>query len=139
MDTVQGQLERRVAQRFEFQLPVSVHVVGNERQGSGFTQNLSASGALVYTDLSLAETDAIELTLIMPSEITLGENMRVRCLGRVLRVHSSSRDAKYATAIHLEKYEFLPEAAGMPIFRQISPSVALEVVPLPQSSLENRR
>ena len=28
----------------------------------------------------------IELTLKMPSEITLGENMRVRCRGRVLRI-----------------------------------------------------
>lgn len=120
MQSVPGQLERRVAQRFEFQLPVSVHVVGSNQKGKGFTQNLSASGALVCTGLSLSEADTIELTLIMPSEITLGENMPVRCRGRVLRVHSS-RDAKYATAIHLEKYEFLPEAEGMPIFRQISP------------------
>jgi len=120
MNTVQGQLERRAAQRFEFQLPVSVHVVGSSHEGSGFTQNLSASGALVCTDLSLSEADAIELTLIMPSEITLAENMRVRCRGRVLRVQSSSLDAKYATAIHLEKYEFLPEAEGVPVFRQIS-------------------
>jgi len=121
MNTVRGQLERRAAQRFEFQLPVSVHVVGSGHEGNGFTQNLSASGALVCTDLSLSETDVIELTLIMPSEITLTENMRVRCRGRVLRVHSSNRDGKYATAVHLEKYEFLPEAEGIPVFRQISP------------------
>jgi hypothetical protein len=121
MDTIQGQLERRAAQRFEFQLPVSVQVMASQHKGKGFTQNLSARGALVCTDLSLSEGDAIELTLIMPSEITLAENMRVRCRGRILRVHSSNRDAKYATAIHLERYEFLPEAEGMPVFRQISP------------------
>jgi len=122
MNTIQRQLERRVAQRFEFQLPVAVRVVGNHNhKGSGFTQNLSASGAMVCTDLSLSEADMIELTLIMPSEITLGENMPVRCRGRVLRVHSSNRDAKYATAIHLERYEFLPSAEGVPVFRQISP------------------
>jgi len=121
MNTVQGQLERRAAQRFEFQLPVSVHVVGSNQDASGFTQNLSASGALVCTDLPLSEADAIELTLIMPSEITLAENMRVRCRGRVLRVHSSPEQAKYATAVHLEKYEFLPQVEGLPVFRQISP------------------
>jgi len=120
MNTVQGQLERRAAQRFEFQLPVSIHVVGTNHEGNGFTQNLSASGALVCTDLSLSEADPIELTLIMPSEITLAEAMRVRCRGRVLRVRSSNRDSKYATAIHLEKYEFLPEVEGVPVFRQIS-------------------
>ena len=122
MDTVQGQLERRAAQRFDFQLPVSVQVAESNHKGKGFTQNLSASGALVCTDLPLSEADTIELTLIMPSEITLAENMPVRCRGRVLRVHSSGRDAKYATAVHLEKYEFLPEAEGIPVFRQISPS-----------------
>lgn len=120
MSTVQGQLERRAAQRFEFQLPVSVRVVGSDHQGSGFTQNLSASGALLCTDLLLSQADAIELTLIMPSEITLGENMPVRCRGRILRVHASGRDGKFATAIHLEKYEFLPKAEGVPVFRQIS-------------------
>jgi PilZ domain len=119
MDTVQGQLERRVAQRFDFQLPVSLQVLGSSVEGSGFTQNLSASGALVCTDLSLSDADVVDLTLIMPSEITLGESMRVRCRGRVMR---ASRDAKHATAIRLEKYEFLPEAEGVPIFRQISPS-----------------
>lgn len=127
MDAVQGQLERRVAQRFEFQLPVSLQVVGSSVEGSGFTQNLSASGALVCTDLLLCDADLIDLTLIMPSEITLGESMRVRCRGRVMRVYSR-RDAKHATAVRLEKYEFLPEAEGMPIFRQISPSRDHEAV-----------
>ncbi|MGA8152249.1 MAG: PilZ domain-containing protein [Terriglobales bacterium] len=133
MHTVQGQLERRAAQRFEFQLPVSVHLLGSNHAGKGFTQNLSASGALVCTDLSLTEADTIELTLIMPSEITLGENMRVRCRGRVLRVQSSNRDAKYATAIHLENYEFLPEAEGVPVFRQISPLREHDGVEVPVS------
>jgi hypothetical protein len=100
-------------------------VLGSNLEGNGLTQNLSASGALVCTELRLSEADAIELTLIMPSEITLGENMPVRCRGRVLRVYSG-RDAKYATAIHLERYEFLPDAVGMPIFRQISPLRAQE-------------
>jgi hypothetical protein len=35
--------------------------------------------------MALNEGAEIELTLRMPSEITLGENMRVRCRGQVLR------------------------------------------------------
>jgi len=118
MDTVQGQVERRVAQRFDFQLPVSLHLAGVNLRGRGFTQNLSTSGALVCTDLPLCEADAIELTLVMPGEITLTENMAVRCQGRVLRVDSSRRDAKYAAAIRLEKYEFLPQSEEIPVFRR---------------------
>ena len=45
----------------------------------------------------------------MPSEITLAENMRVRCRGRVLRVLSSTVGGRSVVAVHLDGYEFLPE------------------------------
>jgi hypothetical protein len=54
--------------------------------GLGFTQDLSSRGVFFFTDAPLQEGAEIELTLNMPSEITLGENMRVRCRGHVLRV-----------------------------------------------------
>lgn len=102
------QLERRGAQRFDFHLPVTVRIAGNEREGYGFTQNLSARGAFFYTDFPLAEGNSIELTLVMPSEITLAENMRVRCRGRVMRVIPTANKA--VVAAYLEGYEFLPQA-----------------------------
>jgi hypothetical protein len=43
----------------------------------------------------------------MPSEITLGEKMRVRCKGRVLRVTQSDGKTKSAIAVHFESYEYL--------------------------------
>jgi len=112
MSTEQVQLEHRGAQRFDFHLPVSVRLAGSEREGCGFTQNLSARGALFHTDLPMAEADAIEITLVMPSEITLAENMRVRCRGRVLRMLSSATGTGSVVAVQLERYEFLPEAAS---------------------------
>jgi hypothetical protein len=112
MGTDQVQLERRAAQRFDFQLPVSVRLTGSEREGCGSTQNLCARGALFHTDLPLSEADAMELTLVMPSEITLAENMRVRCRGKVLRVFSSAVGTRSLVAVQLEGYEFLPEADG---------------------------
>jgi hypothetical protein len=112
MSTDQVQLERRGAQRFDFQLSVSVRLAGSECEGCGFTQNLSARGALFHTDLPLSEADAVELTLVMPSEITLAENMRVRCRGKVLRVLSSAVGTRSVVAVQLEGYEFLAEAEG---------------------------
>jgi hypothetical protein len=121
MSTDQVQLERRAAQRFDFQVAVSVRVAGSERQGCGFTQNLSARGALFHTDLPLSKADAMELTLVMPSEITLTENMRVRCRGKVLRVLTSAVDSRSLVAVHLEEYEYLPEAESEPsAFARIS-------------------
>jgi hypothetical protein len=79
-------VERRIGQRFAFNLPVSLRDVASATEGLGFTQDLSSRGAFLFTDMALNQGAEVELTLRMPSEITLGENMRVRCRGRVLRV-----------------------------------------------------
>src|ERR1700731_1927895 len=79
-------VERRIGQRFAFNLPVSLRDVTTAAEGLGFTQDLSSRGAFLFTTMALREGAEIELTLKMPAEITLGENMRVRCRGRVLRI-----------------------------------------------------
>jgi hypothetical protein len=106
-DDQAAQLERRAAQRFDFHLPVGIQIADSESEGFGFTQNLSARGAFLYTELALAEGNAVKLTLVMPSEITLAENMRVRCQGRVMRIIPMAN--KSAVAVYLEGYEFLPQ------------------------------
>ena len=102
-------LERRAAQRFDFQLPLSIRLINGEREGSGLTQDLSARGAFFYTDFVLEQGANVEVTLVMPSEITLSENMPVRCRGKVLRVTPPSIGNKIGVAVHLENYEYLPE------------------------------
>ena len=110
MSTLQGHLERRAAQRFGFSLPLSVRSGVPQSEGQGVTQNLSARGAFFCTDFSLSEGDAVELTLVMPSEITLADNMRVRCRGKVLRVVAPLSGTTLQVAVHLQGYEFLPQA-----------------------------
>jgi PilZ domain len=134
-------LERRMGQRFAFNLPVSLHDVSTEAEGLGFTQDVSSRGVFLFTDMGVNEGCAIELTLRMPSEITLGEAIRVRCKGRVLRVirplanganpavspqDKLSADAKFAetklgVAVCLNGYDYLPQTADdPPEFRRIS-------------------
>jgi hypothetical protein len=108
MSTNQVHFERRASQRFHFQLPIGVRLPGTDREGCGFTQDLSGRGTFFYTDFQVAEGDAIELTFMMPAEITLTENMRVRCRGRVMRVLPV--DSKFGVAVHLEGYEYLSAA-----------------------------
>jgi hypothetical protein len=121
MNSEQVRLERRAGQRFDFHLAVSARLSGSAHEGCGFTQNVSARGTLFHTDLPLSEADAIELTLVMPSEITLTENMRVRCRGKVRRVLSSVGSNRFVVAVQLEGYEFLPEAGrGSSEFNRIS-------------------
>lgn len=111
MSTSQDRLERRAAQRFDVHLPVAVKVPEGLSQGQGFTQDVSARGVFLYTDFPLTEGQAVELTLVMPSEITLAENMPVRCRGKVTRISQMNGASKTGVAVHLEGYEYLPEAA----------------------------
>jgi len=106
MSTSQVRVERRASQRFEYQLPVSICVSGHE--GSGFTQDLSGRGVCFITDMKLVESESVELTLMMPSEITLGENMRVRCRGAVKRIQALDIAGKISVAVHFAGYEYLP-------------------------------
>jgi len=113
-------VERRVGQRFSFLLPLTVRHVATDMEGPGFTQDLSSRGVFFFTDAPLEEGAEVEITLKMPSEITLGESMPVRCSGRVLRVAkptTSSQESssairaqtKIGVAVRLEGYEYLPE------------------------------
>ena len=90
MTTPPVNVERRIGQRFAFNLPVSLREPATAAEGLGFTQDLSSRGVFLFTDMALSEGAEIELTLKMPSEITLGENMPVRCRGSILRVVKSA-------------------------------------------------
>jgi hypothetical protein len=102
----QNRLERRSSQRFEYQVPVMLRVPAEERSGTGFTQNLSSRGAMLWTDFALCEGEMIEMTLVMPSEITLAEDMNVCCKARVIR-REQADGGKPAVALRIEHYEFL--------------------------------
>ena len=99
-------MERRSGQRFPYQVPVMLRVPGEARSGSGFTQDLSSRGAMLWTDLSLAEGELVDITLVMPSEITLAEDMNVCCRARVVR-REQVEGGKPAVAVHIEHYDFL--------------------------------
>jgi len=123
MTTPPVRVERRVGQRFPYLLPLSLRQASASIEAVGFTQDLSSRGVFFFTDAPLQEGAEIELTLRMPSEITLGESMPVRCRGRILRVvrpatksaldsSSSARaETKIGVAVRLECYEYLPESA----------------------------
>jgi hypothetical protein len=120
MTTPPVQVERRAGQRFPYLLPVSLRQPSTSVEGVGFTQDLSSRGVFFFTDAQVCEGAEIELTLRMPSEITLGESMPVRCRGRVLRVvrpsvkgksDSSPVEAKIGVAVRLDGYEYLSESS----------------------------
>lgn len=151
-------VERRIGQRFPFNLPVTLRDISSGTEGLGFTQDVSSRGAFFFTEMALIEGAQIELTLKMPSEITLGEAMRVRCKGQVLRIlkpvlvgreipatngkpnDSKSVEMKTGVAVCLNGYEYLPEPVETSSeFRRISalhgsPAEERNVMPVPAGS-----
>jgi hypothetical protein len=134
MTTPSVGVERRIGQRFAYNLPVSLRDVSTSTEGLGFTHDLSSRGVFLFTEMALNEGAEVELTLKMPSEITLGENMRVRCRGRILRIVSADIKAgsgelseplrgekKIGVAVCFSGYEYLAEPEDNSAeFRRIS-------------------
>ena len=106
MSTDSNRLERRGAQRFEVHQPLAIHFDG--RTVPGFIQNLSGRGIFFYAETALPEGAVVELTFTMPDEITLAENMPVRCCGRVLRASASPAGQRNGIAVQLSSYQYLP-------------------------------
>jgi len=119
-----NRVERRAAQRFQLHVPVAVRFAG--RVVPGFTQDLSARGMFFYSEADLQDGAVVELTFTMPSEITLGESMPVRCRGHVLRSSLPREGQRKGFAVRLESYEYLPAEAGEIVsqFMRVSAAVA---------------
>jgi len=119
-------VERRAGQRFPYLLAVALRQSAAGIEGRGFTQDVSSRGVFFFTDAPLEPGAEIELTLRMPSEITLGESMSVRCRGRILRIvrpaaaclqepsGANRAETKIGVAVRLQGYEYLTEVAQMP-------------------------
>lgn len=124
MTTSPVRVERRAGQRFPFLLPVSLRETSSGVEGLGFTQDLSSRGIFFFTEAAIHDGAEIELTLNMPSEITLGETMRVRCRGRILRVVKRSdlglpevpaqSETQVGVAVRFDGYEYLSESSDVP-------------------------
>ncbi len=120
MTTSPVRVERRAGQRFPYLLPISLRQSAGSIEGVGFTQDLSSRGVFFFTDMPLSEGAEVELTLKMPSEITLGDSMPVRCRGRILRIVRSAAarpdiapvrmETKLGVAVRFECYEYLSDS-----------------------------
>jgi len=103
----QAQAERRGEQRFPLRLPVVVKSMhGSIWEESSLTRDVSARGAFFYIDGKVSEGTPVELVLTLPAEITLSENIRVRCKGKVVRVVGAIHGGRMGVATVIERYDF---------------------------------
>ena len=100
--------ERRRAERFNFELPLTIRwTEGSEqREAHTVTQDMSSGGMYFFLPEGIPEGTAVEIEMTLPTQITLGASTRVRCQGRIHRCElKAGGTSGMATAI--EKYEFL--------------------------------
>jgi len=98
---------RRAEQRFPLHLPIQIKHFGTTiLEANSFTRDISARGAYFFLDFGLREGTRLEITVTLPSEVTLAEEIRVRCRGRVVRADQSSLVPKVGIAAVIEQYDF---------------------------------
>jgi hypothetical protein len=100
--------EQRGTRRIALTLPVAVRFADSETpEMAAQTKDVSARGIYFYMDSHPQAGSRLEFTLTLPPEITLTEEIRVRCVGRIVRVENPN-PGKVGIAAAIEQYEFLP-------------------------------
>jgi hypothetical protein len=99
--------EQRKHQRFELRLPFEVVRNGSPMSVRGETKNVSSAGVLFVAEGNLPLGESIEYMITLPRSPGMNKEVRLRCVGKVLREHPDS-----AFAATLERYEFLRESTS---------------------------
>jgi hypothetical protein len=99
-------IEQRKHQRFELRLQFEVVRNGSAMTVRGETKNLSSAGVLFTSEGQLPLGESIEYLITLPRTPGTRKDVRLRCVGKVIR-----EDAESAFAASLERYEFLRDPA----------------------------
>jgi hypothetical protein len=99
--------EKRSARRFALHIPAAVSRNGNSNSEDAQVKDVSARGICLYLDAPIQQGSPISFTLTLPPEITLTENIRVQCKGKVVRTEPAENEGKIAAAAVIEEYYFL--------------------------------
>ena len=107
--------DQRRSKRFALKLPVEVirphhspaHLVGE-------TCNISSNGVLFRTDHPIEVGESLEYYVTLPTAPSPNERLRLRCVGKVIRILSHSPghpspdlDPGHVLAVTMERYEFM--------------------------------
>ena len=95
-------LEQRKNQRFQLRLPFEIIRAGAAPKSIGETKNVSSTGVLFKSEAEVQVGQPIEYFITLPKASGTRVDVRLRCVGKVLR---GDADASFAAT--LERYEFI--------------------------------
>jgi hypothetical protein len=103
--------DRRAARRYDLSLPVIVRVPVDKNAGSwtGKTRDISNRGVYFTIDNSFRAGAELDLTMILPAEVTGATEVFIRATGKVIRAdnRSGNGDRKIDVAAAFEVYEIV--------------------------------
>jgi hypothetical protein len=101
--------ERRSRKRYPLKLPITVRPPGVSSGGEILTESkdVSSQGVYFVMEAPVRSGSALEIMITLPSEITRGEPVRVRCEARVQRSESIAQ-GRVGIAAKIQRYRFLP-------------------------------
>jgi len=103
--------ERRRARRYDLSLPIIIRVpteIALDPQ-QGKTRDISTRGLYFVVAQNLEAGSELDLTLTLPAEVTLGSEVFVRALGKVVRVEQRKEDGntRIGVAAVIERYDIM--------------------------------
>jgi hypothetical protein len=105
--------EKRRARRFAMRLPVAVRGEAEHAEQRVETRDVSSSGIFFEFAAPIAVGIPVEFLLTLPEPITKGSPVRIRCMGKVVRVEQGVQGETHdhvGVAATIERYEFVREA-----------------------------
>ena len=91
--------QARAAVRFQMRVPVIFRWSNAEacvQQGAGFTRDISTAGVFVYSATPPPPGAALELEVVLLLSEAIGQGMRLRGTGKVLRLEGKGERAGFA-------------------------------------------
>jgi len=110
-------VERRSARRFTMTLPIELRLGGDTIQRAeasaaqrARTRDVSFRGLYFMAEQPYKAGSPVEFILTLPKEVTLATDVRIRCVGHIVRV--DSYEEGHGVAAQIERYEFLPASVS---------------------------
>jgi PilZ domain len=99
--------ERRSGKRLAAQVPVTVATLDGKQKQAAVTRDLSMTGIFLYADQKIGLGSQIEVVLMLPAELGLGEKQWACCQASVVRMENAK--GRIGVGARIDHIDVLPE------------------------------
>lgn len=103
--------DKRSRKRIAVRVPATVKHKEPMLEHSAVLRDLSMGGVFLYTDTRIEQGSKIEIVLILPPELGLGEKQWACCQASVIRVEDEG-GRLFGVAATIDRIDVLPEIPG---------------------------